>query len=87
MISTASGKRLIGLNESKRALQKGEVKALFIAKDAKKELVEPIVSLAEQQKVKITYIDSMKLLGKEVGIGLKASVVAVLKHGEEMNSQ
>ena len=79
MKNTAGEKQVVGLKESKRALLKGQVKKLIIAEDAQDHVIEPLLQIAQQNSVEVFYVDSMKALGKQYGIGLKAAAVAILK--------
>ncbi|ABR50556.1 ribosomal protein L7Ae/L30e/S12e/Gadd45 [Alkaliphilus metalliredigens QYMF] len=72
-------KKVIGIKETKKALKQGEVTVLYIAKDAAKNVVEPIEELAKEQNIAIVPVDSMKKLGQACGIDVAAAVAATIK--------
>lgn len=72
-------KKAVGVKQSTKALENGVVVSIFIAKDCEQRVVKGIIELCEKQSVPITYVDSMKQLGKACGIEVEASVACILK--------
>ena len=70
--------RVIELKQTTRAIKEEKAKHIFIAKDASSNITLPIVSACKKNKIKITYVESMKALGESVGIDVGAAVVAEL---------
>ncbi len=69
----------IGIKQSTKAIEKNQVKRLYIARDAEKFVIENLIELAKKNAVEIIFIDSMRELGKYSGIEVKAtSVVEIL---------
>ncbi len=69
----------IGLKQTLKAIEQEQVQEIFIAKDADKRLTVKLVQYSKEKKLKVTYVDSMKQLGKASGIDVGAATVAVLK--------
>jgi len=70
---------LIGTKQTKKAIAQGNVKEVFIAKDADQHIIDPIVNLCEDQGITIHFVDSMKQLGKACGIQVGAAAAAIQK--------
>ncbi|MFV9511667.1 50S ribosomal protein L7ae-like protein [Tepidibacillus sp. LV47] len=69
----------VGLKQTLKALDRGTALEIVIAKDAEKRITQKAIQLAEEKKVPIYYVDSMKQLGKACGIDVGASTVAILR--------
>lgn len=72
-------KKVIGKKQTQKALSKGQVKKIYIAQDADKTVINGIVNICKDKNIEIIYIESMKKLGKNFGIDVKAAVAATLK--------
>lgn len=73
------GKLLIGAKQTLRNLNDNNVIEVFIAKDSEKHVVRNIEEIAKEKQIKITYVDSMKKLGKDCGISVGATTAAIIK--------
>ncbi len=71
--------RSVGLKQSIKAIESGDVKLAFIAKDADKKIVETIENACVQRSITVSYADNMKQLGRACGIEVGAAVACVLK--------
>lgn len=69
----------IGLKQTLKAIELNKAQEIIIAKDADKRLTSKLVHSGKDKNVNITYVDSMKQLGKACGIEVGAAAVAVLK--------
>jgi len=72
-------KKAVGVKQSTKAIEGGIVASVFIAEDCEQRVVKGIIELCEKQSVPITYVDSMKQLGKACGIEVEAAVACILK--------
>lgn len=72
-------KKAVGVKQSTKAVEGGLAAKVLIAKDCEQRVVKNIIELCEKQLVPITYVDSMKLLGKACGIDVEAAVACILK--------
>lgn len=77
--SLKSVKKTVGLKQSLRALESGEVKSVIIANDADQRLLVGLMDLCSRNGIEVMYVDTMKQLGKACGIDIGASVACVLK--------
>ena len=76
-------RRTIGTNQTIKVLMQANaharVKQVFVAKDAERRVVNPIVALADEKGVPIEWVETMKQLGKACGIEVGAATAAVLE--------
>jgi large subunit ribosomal protein L7A len=70
---------IIGTKQTIRALKNHLIQEVFIANDADPFLTVRVVESATELNVPITYVDSMKMLGKACGIDVGAATVAIKK--------
>lgn len=69
----------IGLKQTLKAIELGKAQEIIVAKDADKKITSKVVQYGMDREVLITYVDSMKNLGKASGIDVSAATVAILK--------
>lgn len=72
-------KIIVGSKQTVKALKAGEVIELVIASDADMKVTANLLQTAREMNTAITYVDSMKKLGKACGIAVGASAVAITK--------
>lgn len=70
---------VIGIKQVTKALKRGQAKKIFIAADAEARVTEPLVKIANAQKVLTETLSTMKELGTACGIEVGAAAVAVLE--------
>lgn len=74
----ASGAKLVGWKQSRRALDEGLAKKVFLALDAEPGMQEEILSCCETAGVEVLHVPTMKELGKACGIQVGAAVATLL---------
>ncbi|MGN7397194.1 50S ribosomal protein L7ae-like protein [Peribacillus frigoritolerans] len=70
---------IIGTKQAVRALKNNLIQEVIIADDADIYLTGRVVEIAKELDVPITYVDSMRMLGKACGIDVGAATVAIKK--------
>lgn len=70
--------KVVGVKQTRRALNDGRARAVYLALDADPGLTEPLSVQAEEKGVTVHWIDSMKALGRACGIAVGAAVAAVI---------
>lgn len=70
---------IVGSKQAVKALNAGEVQELIVAEDASQNMKQGLIRSAEEAKVAVSYVDSMKRLGRTCGISVGAAAVAILK--------
>ncbi|WP_353893426.1 ribosomal L7Ae/L30e/S12e/Gadd45 family protein [Proteinivorax hydrogeniformans] len=77
-LSTAKS-RVVGFKQTKLALESGEAKTVYVAKDAEKHVTDPILQLCKHRGAKLCFVDSMIMLGKSCGIQVRAATAAIIE--------
>lgn len=73
------GKKLsIGVKQATKSIEQGRVTDVLIARDADPRITVKAIHLCDKLGIEITYVDSMKHLGKACGIDVGAAIVAVV---------
>lgn len=70
---------IVGTKQTVKALRNGRVKEVLVANDADSKLISKVISTAEEMNILVTYVESMKSLGKACGIEVAASTVAIIR--------
>jgi large subunit ribosomal protein L7A len=70
---------IIGTKQTLKAMKNGEIIEVVVANDAERRVTEKVVNLAKELEIPLTYVDSMKDLGKACGIDVGAATVAIKK--------
>lgn len=73
-----AAKLTIGTKQATKMVELGKAKEVFVAEDADPRITIKMVNLCKKMGVKITYVESMNMLGKACGIEVGAAMVAVL---------
>ncbi|NMA55748.1 MAG: 50S ribosomal protein L7Ae-like protein [Firmicutes bacterium] len=75
----AAKRKSVGTKQTLKAVQKGTASRVYVAKDAEPFVVEPLLTLCQENGVPCTYVDDMKTLGKACGIQVGAAAAAVIE--------
>ena len=70
---------IVGTKQTVRALKDGKVREVVIAEDADETIVRKVVEAANEARVPICKVDSMKKLGKACKIEVGAAAVAIIR--------
>ncbi|GAA5345855.1 LSU ribosomal protein L7AE [Planifilum fimeticola] len=70
---------LIGTKQTKKAIEQGKVQEVVVAQDADQHVISPVISMCRNRGIAVSYVDSMKELGKACGIEVGAATAAILK--------
>lgn len=68
----------IGTKQTTKMVELGMASEVFVAKDADPRIIAKIANLCKKTGVQVTYVDSMKQLGKACGIEVGAAMVAAV---------
>ncbi|TYS07265.1 50S ribosomal protein L7ae-like protein [Bacillus subtilis] len=69
---------IIGTKQTVKALKRGSVKEVVVAEDADPILTKSVITLARDQGIAVSMVESMKKLGKACGIEVGAAAVAIM---------
>ncbi len=70
--------KAIGIKQTLKAVENKTAIKVFIAKDADEKITGSLRELCLANAIEIVYVDTMKQLGKAVGIEVGASTVCIL---------
>lgn len=71
--------KTVGLKQTQRALEKGRVRRVFMAKDAEIHVRRPVLEWCGSHDVECIEVPTMRELGKACGIEVGTAVAAILK--------
>lgn len=69
--------KVVGTKQTIKALEKGSVCHVFLARDAEERVIQPILALCEEKNIEPYYVDTMSELGKLCKIKVKAAAAAI----------
>ena len=72
------GNKVVGAKQTRRALNDGRAKAVYLAKDADPALTAPLDRLAQEKGVSVVWTGHMRELGRACGIAVGAAVAAAV---------
>ena len=70
--------KVVGVKQTRRALNDGRAKSIFLARDADPALTEPLAELAEGKGIPVCWTERMRELGRACGIAVGAAVAAIV---------
>ena len=70
--------KVVGIKQLRKALNRGRVQEVFLARDADPALTDPLETLAEEQGVPVQWVSAMKELGQACGIAVGAAAAGLL---------
>ncbi|CAH0120743.1 MULTISPECIES: ribosomal L7Ae/L30e/S12e/Gadd45 family protein [unclassified Paenibacillus] len=68
----------IGTKQTMRMVELGQAVEVYVAEDADSRITSKVIALCKKAGVKVTYVDTMRNLGKACGIEVGAAMVAVV---------
>lgn len=74
----ATAAKVAGAKQTRRAIEGGKAKTVFLAADADPRIIEPIAALCAEKGVAIRTDYSMRELGAACGIAVGCAVAAIL---------
>ncbi len=74
-----NAKKVIGVKQTAKAVEKGTARLVYIAEDADKRVTTPLKELCGPKGIAIEMVSTMTELGKACGIEVGAAAIAVLK--------
>lgn len=72
-------RRIVGSKQLLRALTKNAIQTVYVAKDADDFLYRRVISAAEENKVPVIKVDTMKELGSMCRVDVKTTAAGILR--------
>ena len=71
-------RKVVGVKQSRKAVEGGLARAVFLAEDADPQVTDPMEETARRHQVPVERVSSMKELGAACGISVGAAVAVLL---------
>jgi large subunit ribosomal protein L7A len=71
------GRVKVGIKQTTRLVEQGKAGMVYVAQDADSRLVSRILQLCKQRGIPVTFVDTMRNLGKSCGIDVGTAAAAV----------
>lgn len=75
----AASQRAVGTNQTVKAISRGHARVVYVAQDADRRVVDPVLRAARERGLEVVEVASMALLGRACGIAVGAAVAAILE--------
>lgn len=79
MNSKMPGKKVIGAKQTLKAIKNGAAAIVYVAEDADKKVVKPIIDACLDSNLELKYIATMHELGKMCDIDVGAAAACIVK--------
>ncbi len=71
-------RKVVGTRQTAKAVESEKAIVVFVAEDADKKVVAPVLNACQEKNVDYHYVDSMEELGKACNIKVGAAMAAIL---------
>lgn len=78
MESLKSADKVVGLKQSRKAVQAGRAKRAYVAEDADPWVIEPFTALCEERQVPVVPVPTMKELAKSCHVEVPTACAVLL---------
>ncbi len=75
-----SSAHVVGLKQTKKAVEAGNAEVVFIARDADGHVVFPLEKMCEGKAIEVVYVNNMKELAKAAHVDVPTAVVTIVKN-------
>ncbi|OAT80651.1 L7Ae/L30e/S12e/Gadd45 family ribosomal protein [Desulfotomaculum copahuensis] len=72
-------RKSVGSKQTIKAIQRGQVRVVFVAGDAERHVIEPIIQACKAKNIALVQVDTMQALGKACGIEVGCASAAVME--------
>lgn len=78
LVEIANHKVVVGAKQLRKALNAGNARRVFLAKNADPAITEPIEAMCKENSVEYAWVKSMTDLGRACGIEVGAAVATIV---------
>lgn len=75
----AAKKKVVGIKQTLRAIDKNSVTRVFVARDAENRVLSPLLSRCEEQGIPVIWVDTMREIGRACGVDVGAAAAAPME--------
>ena len=79
-----NARKVVGLNQTVRAIEEGQAKRVYLAEDVEPKILQRLEQLCKERGVSVTKVIDMKQLGKACGIDVKAAMACILADSDNI---
>lgn len=72
-------KKTVGTKQTLKAIERGLAKVVYVAQNADRHVVEPILQMCASKGIPVIHADTMQVLGKACSIEVGCASAAVLE--------
>ena len=72
--------KVVGVKQTRKAIQSGAAQSVYVARDAERRVVAPVVAACEESGIPVSWTDTMAGLGEACGIEVGAACAATTNH-------
>jgi len=72
-------RKSVGSKQTMKAVQRGQARVVFVALNAERHVIAPIIEACKARNVELVEVESMQALGRACGIDVGCASAAVLK--------
>lgn len=76
-----TAKKVIGIKQVTKVVSKGLAEKVFVAADADKRVIQPLVDLCNRQNVTVEEVPTMYELGQSCSIEVGSAAAAIVRPG------
>lgn len=73
-----SDDHVVGLKQSKKAIESGRARLVYISKDAEGHITAPVERMCRERGIKVVYAESMKELAKACRVDVPTAVAVLV---------
>ncbi|MBO8129857.1 MAG: ribosomal L7Ae/L30e/S12e/Gadd45 family protein [Peptococcaceae bacterium] len=70
-------KKTVGTKQTIKAVQKGQAKVVYVARDADAHVVEPVIRACRENNIPLIQVESMRELGRVCGIAVGCASASI----------
>ncbi len=72
-------KKTVGTKQTFKAIERGQVKVVYIAQNADRHVIEPVIRMCTEKGIPLIRVDSMQVLGRACDIEVGCACAAVVE--------
>lgn len=72
-------RKVVGFKQTLKAVERNQAKVVYLAKNAERHVMDPIIQASTGKTVQIIYVESMLALGKACGIEVGCAAAAIIE--------
>ncbi len=70
-------KKVVGSKQTMKLLARNQARTVYLAKNAERQVIDPIIKACTEKSVPIIYVENMHILGKACGIDVGCAAAAI----------